>query len=196
MKNIFLASSFSDVYLDFKNSIKESLSGKTVTFIPTASNPEEVTFYVDNDRVAFEKLGIKVEILHIDKESYEVIKNTLNRNDYIFISGGNTFYLLQELKRTQTDKIIKKLINQGKLYIGSSAGAIVLGPELNYIEDLDDRSKAPNLVDTQGIGIINFSVLPHFTNEPFSKVTKDIFANFHQKLVLVPLTNSQFIYIN
>lgn len=196
MKNIFLASSFSDVYLDFKNSIKESLSGKTVTFIPTASNPEEITFYVDNDRLAFEKLGIKVEILNIDKESYETIENTLNKNDYIFISGGNTFYLLQELKRSKADEIIKKLINQGKLYIGSSAGAIVLGPELNYIKSLDDCSKAPNLVDTKGIGIINISILPHFGDEPFSTVTKDIFVNFHQKLVLVPLTNKQFIYIN
>ncbi|MDX8164381.1 Type 1 glutamine amidotransferase-like domain-containing protein [Acinetobacter pittii] len=196
MKNLFLASSFSDVYLDFKNSIKESLSGKTVTFIPTASIPEEITFYVDNDKVAFEKLGIKIEILNIDKESYEVIENTLNKNDYIFISGGNTFYLLQELKRTKTDEIIKKLINQGKLYIGSSAGAIVLAHELDYIKSLDDCSKAPDLVDTKGMGIINFSVLPHFGDEPFSAVTKDIFFNLHQKLVLIPLTNKQFIYIN
>ncbi|OJK06302.1 peptidase [Acinetobacter baumannii] len=196
MKNLFLASSFSDVYLDFKNSIKESLLGKTVTFIPTASIPEEITFYVDNDKVAFEKLGIKIEILNIDKESYEVIENTLNKNDYIFISGGNTFYLLQELKRTKTDEIIKKLINQGKLYIGSSAGAIVLAHELDYIKSLDDCSKAPDLVDTKGMGIINFSVLPHFGDEPFSAVTKDIFFNFHQKLVLIPLTNKQFIYIN
>lgn len=100
------------------------------------------------------------------------------------------------MKRTKTDEIIKKLINQGKLYIGSSAGAIVLAHELDYIKSLDDCSKAPDLVDTKGMGIINFSVLPHFGDEPFSAVTKDIFFNFHQKLVLIPLTNKQFIYIN
>lgn len=196
MKNLFLASSFSDVYLDFKNSMKESLVGKTVTFIPTASKPEEITFYVDNDKLAFEKLGIKVEVLNIDQESYETIEKTLNKNDYIFISGGNTFYLLQELKRSNADKIIAKLINQGKLYIGSSAGSIILGPELNYIESLDDRSKAPELMDTKGIGIINISILPHFGDEPFSEVTKEIFTNFNQELVLVPLNNKQFFYIS
>ena len=84
MKNIFLTSSFADVYLDFKNTIKDSLVGKTVTFIPTASKPEEVTFYVDNDRLAFEKLGMKVEILNIEQENYETIEKTLNKNDYIF----------------------------------------------------------------------------------------------------------------
>lgn len=196
MKNMFLASSFADVYLDFKNSIKESLIGKTVTFIPTASKPEEITFYVDNDKAAFENLGMKVEILNIDQESYETIENTLNKNDYIFVSGGNTFYLLQELKRSNVDQLLIKLINRGKLYIGSSAGAMVIGPELDYIKSLDDYSKAPDLIDTKGLGIINISILPHFGEEPFSELTKEIFINFHQKLVLAPMNNKQFIYMN
>ncbi|MEQ1345800.1 Type 1 glutamine amidotransferase-like domain-containing protein [Acinetobacter seifertii] len=196
MKNIFLTSSFADVYLDFKNTIKDSLVGKTVTFIPTASKPEEVTFYVDNDRLAFEKLGMKVEILNIEQENYETIEKTLNKNDYIFISGGNTFYLLQELKKCQADKIISNLINQGKLYIGSSAGSIVLAPDIEYIKTMDDSSKAPELSDTKAMGIINFSILPHFGNEPFSDITQQIFNNFHQKIVLVPLNNQQFIFID
>lgn len=196
MKKIFLTSSFSDVYMDFKNAISESVAGKSVTFIPTASIPEEVKFYVDDDRLAFEKLGMRVEILNIDQENIDTIKDTLHRNDYIFVSGGNTFYLLQELKRSKTDKIIENLINEGKLYIGSSAGSIILGPELNYIESLDDASKAPNLLDTKGMGVINFSILPHFEDAPFEEVTKEIFKKFHRRLVLVPLTNKQFIYIN
>lgn len=196
MKNIFLTSSFADVYLDFKNTIKDSLVGKTVTFIPTASKPEEVTFYVDNDRLAFEKLGMKVEILNIEEENYETIEKTLNKNDYIFISGGNTFYLLQELKKSQADKIISNLINQGKPYIGSSAGSIVLAPDIEYIKTMDDSSKAPELSDTKAMGIINFSILPHFGNEPFSDITQQIFNNFHQKIVLVPLNNQQFIFID
>ncbi|MCG8283344.1 Type 1 glutamine amidotransferase-like domain-containing protein [Acinetobacter seifertii] len=196
MKNIFLTSSFADVYQDFKNTIKDSLIGKTVTFIPTASKPEEVTFYVDNDRLAFEKLGMKVEILNIEQENYETIEKTLNKNDYIFISGGNTFYLLQELKKSQADKIISNLINQGKPYIGSSAGSIVLAPDIEYIKTMDDSSKAPELSDTKAMGIINFSILPHFGNEPFSDITQQIFNNFHQKIVLVPLNNQQFIFID
>lgn len=196
MKNIFLTSSFADVYLDFKNTIKDSLVGKTVTFIPTASKPEEVTFYVDKDRLAFEKLGMKVEILNIEQENYETIEKTLNKNDYIFISGGNTFYLLQELKKSQADKIISNLINQGKPYIGSSAGSIVLAPDIEYIKTMDDSPKAPELSDTKAMGIINFSILPHFGNEPFSDITQQIFNNFHQKIVLVPLNNQQFIFID
>ena len=113
-----------------------------------------------------------------------------------FISGGNTFYLLQELKKCQADKIISNLINQGKPYIGSSAGSIVLAPDIEYIKTMDDSSKAPELSDTKAMGIINFSILPHFGNEPFSDITQQIFNNFHQKIVLVPLNNQQFIFID
>ncbi|HCH7477826.1 MULTISPECIES: Type 1 glutamine amidotransferase-like domain-containing protein [Acinetobacter] len=196
MKNLFLTSSFADVYLDFKNSIDGPLIGKTVTFIPTASKLEEVTFYVDEDRLAFEKLGMIVEILDIDQSSYEIIEKTLNKNDYIFVSGGNTFFLLQELRKSQTDEIISKLINQGKPYIGSSAGSIILAPDIEYIKNMDDASKAPELSSTTALGIINFSILPHFKEEPFSDITQEIFSHFYEKTVLVPLTNTQFICIN
>lgn len=196
MKNLFLAASFADVYLDFAQHIHFPLTGKSVTFIPTASQPEHVTFYVEDGKKAFEKLGIQVEVLNIDEQDYETIEATLNRNDFIFVSGGNTFYLLQELRRSHADKIITRLINQGKLYIGSSAGSIVLGPDLEYIKTMDDPSKAPDLLDTQGLGIVNFSILPHFKEQPFSDITLQIFNKFCAEQVLVPLSNKQFVYIN
>lgn len=196
MKKLFLTSSFSDVYLDFQACIQDELRGKTVSFIPTASKPESVTFYVENDRLAFEKLGMKVDILNIDEEDPQTIEMTLKRNDYIFVSGGNTFYLLQELRRSKTDQVICNLIQQGKPYIGSSAGSIVLGEDLEYIKSMDDFSKAPDLNDTQGLGMIPFAILPHFGDAPFTETTDKIFTDFHQKLVLVPLHNRQFVYLD
>lgn len=46
MKNLFLTSSFKDVVPLFTE-FESNLQGKTVTFIPTASTVEEVTFYVE-----------------------------------------------------------------------------------------------------------------------------------------------------
>ncbi|WP_252346614.1 Type 1 glutamine amidotransferase-like domain-containing protein, partial [Listeria monocytogenes] len=40
------------------------------------------------------------------------------KNDFIYVTGGNTFFLLQELKRTGADKLILEEIAKGKLYIG------------------------------------------------------------------------------
>ena len=97
MRKLFLASSFSEAASLFPKFAGEEIKGKRITFIPTASLVEEVRFYVDDDRKAFEELGIIVEELEITTASPDKILEVLNRNDYIFVSGGNTFYLLQEL---------------------------------------------------------------------------------------------------
>lgn len=65
-------------------------------------------FYVADGREALEKLGMIVEILEISNSSQLEIMNKLESNEIRYISGGNTFFLLQELKRTGADKIIKK----------------------------------------------------------------------------------------
>ena len=52
MKKIFLASSFADVANLFEKFTGGECSGKTVTFIPTASLTEEVTFYVNAGKEA------------------------------------------------------------------------------------------------------------------------------------------------
>lgn len=91
MLKMFLASSFIDVVELFEKFADEDLQGKTVTFIPTASIPEEVTHYVNTAREGFKKLGVVIEDLDVAVGSPEEIKEKLERNDFIYVSGGNTF---------------------------------------------------------------------------------------------------------
>lgn len=129
MKKLFLSSSFSDVSDLFSNCINENLKGKRVTFIPTASIQETVNFYVEAGKQALKNLGLIVDELEISTASSQEIKQKLEQNHYIYVTGGNTFFLLQWLKKTGADRIIVEQIGLGKLYIGESAGAIVLSPQ-------------------------------------------------------------------
>ncbi|MEG1408151.1 MAG: Type 1 glutamine amidotransferase-like domain-containing protein, partial [Ruthenibacterium sp.] len=131
MKKMFLVSSFKDVASIFEKFEKNS-KGKRVTFIPTASNVEKVVFYVDSGKKELEKLGMIIDELDISTASSQDIKDKLVNNDYIYITGGNTFFLLQELKRTGADLIITEQVNKGKLYIGESAGAMITSPNIEY----------------------------------------------------------------
>ena len=96
MKKMFLTSSFSDVASKL-NDFEKDLKGKTVTFIPTASIVEKVVFYVKSGRKALEDLGMIIDELEISTATTEEIRNKLESNDYIYVTGGNTFFLLQEL---------------------------------------------------------------------------------------------------
>lgn len=194
MKNLFLTSSFKDVVPLFTE-FESNLQGKTVTFIPTASKVEEVVFYVEAGKKALEDLGLIVEELDVATETLEEITSTLKKNDFIYITGGNTFFLLQELKRTGADKLILEEIAKGKLYIGESAGAVIMSPNISYIQSMDSVKKATNLTNYDALNLVDFSILPHYNNAPFKEVTQKIVANYAGKPTMRPISNQEAIFV-
>lgn len=194
-KNIFLASSFADVSELLIKSIKDKINGQKVTFIPTASIHEEVTFYIDEDKKALENLGLIVDELEISTATEDEIASKIRANDYIYISGGNTFFLLKELKRTGTDKILIEQINAGKLYIGESAGSIILSPNIEYVKEMDDY-KAVTLESYDSLNLISFYPLPHYKDFPFQECTEKIVSKFSEKINLCPFNNTEAILLS
>ncbi len=195
MKNLFLSSSFTDVATLLPVLTGEKLKGKKVTFIPTAAVHEKVNFYVKSGKRVLEELGLLVEELEIGTATQGDIWNKLQNNDYIYVTGGNTFFLLQELKRTGVDKIIIEQINAGKVYIGESAGSIIMAPDIEYVMDMDDSSSAIGLEDYTALGVIPFYPLPHYTNYPFKKTVEKIISKYESALALKPISNSQVILV-
>lgn len=190
MKRIFLAASFNDVcplFADFKRNIK----GKTVTFIPTASMVENVVFYVEAGKKALEKLGAIVDELELSTATAEEIRTKLKNNDIIYVTGGNTFFLLKELKRTGADKIIIEEVNAGKLYIGESAGAMVTAANIEYAKGMDNPKKAPGLLDFDALNLVDFYTVPHYTNFPFKKAAQKIVSQYSSELKLLPISNHE-----
>lgn len=192
---LFLASYFAKVAPLLPNFLHEDCSGKSVAFIPTASNVEAVTFYIGADKKAMQKLGLTIHELDISKEPKEDIERTLRECDYIFVDGGNTFYLLQELKRTGSDKLVAEHIKAGKPYIGASAGSMILSPDISYVQAMDNPKKAPELENFRALGVIDFYPLPHVNNFPFKKAAKKIQEQYSGQLELCPIDNSQVILV-
>ena len=197
MKRLFLCSSFADVanlLIDFAN---EDLKGKIIAFIPTASLTEPIRFYVKTGKKALEKVGMIVEEVEITQFSNEEISSILHKCDYIYITGGNTFFLLQELKRKGVDKIISEQVKSGKLYIGESAGAIIASPDTEYMKNVnfDPIEKAPELEDYSSLGLVDFYIIPHYGNFPFKKKGEKVIQLYNEKLQLIPISNKQAIFI-
>ena len=195
MKKLFLSSSFDDVAHRLPAFIGDKLAGKVVTFIPTANVPQDYDGYVVSARAAFEALGLIIDELEVSTASASDIQSKLTQNDYIYVSGGNSFFLLQELKRTGADQLIIDQVNQGKLYIGESAGSIITSPDIAYISAMDSTKKAPELTSTQGLHLVDFYTLPHATNEPFEDDAQEIIAAYGEKIKLNPISNDQVILV-
>ena len=63
--------------------------------------------------------GFTVTDVDIKLYSKKDLENTLSNKDIIFVAGGTTTYLLQQAVKSGFDRIVKKLINNGIIYIGS-----------------------------------------------------------------------------
>lgn len=194
MKKLFLVSSFKDVANLFTE-FEKDLSGKTVTFIPTASKVEKVVFYVNAGRKALEEMGLTIDELEISTATIDEIRSKIKTNDFIYVTGGNTFYLLQELKRTGTDKIIIDEVNSGKLYIGESAGAMVVSANVEYAKGMDSVKKAPDLESLEALDLVEFYTVPHYTNPPFEKSAQKIIDTYSSSLHLTPISNKDAILV-
>ena len=95
--NIFLPASFADVADLFVAFTQGECSGKRVTLIPTACLAEEVNAYLIAAKDALVEAGLVIDELEVSTASRQAIAGKRERNDYIYVAGGNTFFLLQEL---------------------------------------------------------------------------------------------------
>ena len=195
MKKMFLSSSFKDVAPIFEK-FEENLTGKSITFIPTASNVESVIFYVKSGKKALEKMGLFVDELDVSNATKEEIVDKLTKNDYIYITGGNTFFLLQKLRRSGADKIIIEQVNAGKVYIGESASAMVASPDIEYAGVMDSMKKAPGLVDFEGLNLVAFYTVPHHNTAPFKKSVERIIEKYSSTLTLYPINNKAAVLVD
>ena len=194
MKRMFLVSMFQNVSGLLKS--VEDVKGQTVTYIPIASKVEKLGFFVRIGKWALRFSGMKVEELDIGKATYEQSKATLAKNEIIYIAGGNTFFLLQELRRTRTDQLIIEEVRKGKLYIGESAGAIVVCPDIGYSAVMDDPKQAPDLTDYAGLDLIDFYVVPHYQNREFKDAADKMVQSNEDQKETVAIKDHQAIWIN
>ena len=188
---LFLCSHFSSV----GSLIKEEIANRKVVFIPTASLREGYTGYVGSARKLFKKLGAAVTEIDISTEAYSTIQSVFEDADVIYFTGGNSFFLMDQLRKTGTDELLKKELAKGKLMIGESAGAIICAPTIQYIEQMDEKPEDYSQEDDAGLDLIDFYVLPHYLTAPFKKVTEKIMTEFSD-LNLCPINNHQGIVID
>ncbi len=177
-----------------------SLLGKpfdqvTVALIPNAKDyySKRAWEFTLNNRIEYMKsFGLNSEVVNLkDYTEGSILKNKLSKYDLIWASGGNTFMLRYEMKRSGFDQIIQDLLNQGVVYGGDSAGALVAGLSIDGIESADEPEFAEEVINS-GIGIVPFSILPHTDNPEFSKVVP-AFKELHQDEEIIELNDSQAV---
>ncbi len=100
-QKMFLTSITTTKILDLVTQSFKLLPGKTkVAFIPTAAKPYENKEFVEEDKENWIKAGYQFVEVYLENKNEEQLYEELKNYDIIYCSGGNTFYLLQEVLST------------------------------------------------------------------------------------------------
>lgn len=144
------------------NLFKEISNGKRVIIIANAA-PYGTGNYVARENVKenFLKVGAKeVDIVDLDKDNVNIILDY----DIIYVLGGNITNLIELNKDTNFKEVLIKFLEKG-LYIGESAGSMILGNDLKYIYDLKKGTKPKYdvILDSyEGLGLVDMYLYPHY----------------------------------
>lgn len=130
---------------------------KELIFIPYA-RPEGITHdeYTKVAVSAFNRLSIKVRGLHEFKNPIEALKIAQG----IFVGGGNTFVLLNQLYKNKLIEPLREAVIQGTPYLGTSAGSNICGPSIATTNDMP-IVYPPSF---NALGFVPFNINPHYLN--------------------------------
>ena len=194
---LFLTSSSSVVSSKVISLLPFKPAGKTIGYIRTAAFPDgDVPSTLNKEMEALENMGFKVKSIDLAKLEPDDMEQAFSECDLFWVCGGNTLYLLQEVRRSGFDNFVTKKISDGIPYVGSSAGSILLGPDVEFERLACDITEAPNLTSFEGLNLFPFSTYVHF-EAPWAKdVYEDILKfSLDNSKSFITLHDNQFIYV-
>ena len=173
--------------LDF---IEKQPDQTRVAYIPVASEVEEDKSYAEADRQELVDIGFKVVDVDIKNPNEH---DRLDNCDIIYVEGGNTFYLLDHVRKSGFDIKLKQLLDQGKVYVGVSAGSILAGQSIE-VSRYGDKDRC-GVTDSTGLKMVPFSITPHY-NQDLEDGTAEKIKKFAEAGdPLVAITDSQAVLV-
>ncbi len=181
-----------------RDAIQEFVTDITtpLLFVPYAADKNEWDGYTDKVRAFFKTLNVPVSGIHRVPE-----KRILTDHQAIFVGGGNTFRLLNELQQQELLPQIREAVLGGKMkYMGSSAGTNLATRSICTTNDMPIVYPKGGF---DGLNLFTQQINPHYLDpEPESRhkgETRDQrLAEFHQMndTAVVGLREGAYISIN
>ncbi len=156
----FLTSVYANVADELPKLLTEIPENVTVAFIASAADVYENKWFVDADRNTLIVQGFKIKEISLSSNA-EALEKEIIGCSVLFVAGGNTFYLLQQVRESGFDKVIKKLVDTSVVYVGSSAGSLLVTPTIAIAGVEPGDENIPGLTDLTALGLVDFEISPH-----------------------------------
>src|SRR3989344_4002527 len=155
-----------EIRTDFLSLLPVKVSEAKAVFIVTGAYGEPPETYggaepwwLIRDRKTLYDSGIThVEDLDLRGKTKAQLEKILADKDIIFVSGGNTFFLLYWARQSGFDVLVPKFVKQGVLYVGASAGSYLACSSIEMALWKEPTRDRFGLTDTRGLGLAPFLI--------------------------------------
>ncbi len=194
MSTLFLTSAgiVPEVRKEFLSLLKKKPQDVNVLSITTAAFGEaKDPWWLKKDRELLHNCGIKnIEEYDLKDKTEKDVQKAFEGKDIVFVNGGNTFYLLHHVRNCKFDKILKKFLDSRGLYVGVSAGTILVNPTIEIAGWKNIDTNKVGLRDITALNFVPFLTFVHFTEEYRKLVDEE---SKKTKCAIVALTDTQAI---
>ncbi len=135
----------------------------SITYIPSQSDDSDMTWFRKKEEY-YQNLGVEnLFYFDIDLQYNENKIEEAFLKDAIFLSGGNTFYFLNLLKKRNIINRIQEYVKNGGVLIGVSAGSILMSPTIQIAKFGDDNEIG--IKDLSSLCLVDFDFYPHYSGD-------------------------------
>jgi dipeptidase E len=143
----------------------------------------------------FSEIGFRTSLVNLKAESGKKLKDELVKHSLVWVMGGNSFYLNQLAHQSGFNNLITDLMSAGLVYGGESAGAVLACPTLHGVQLLDDPKDASEVI-WEGLGLVEFGVVPHWGMEKYADLLEQCRKEMAGYVTVRTLTNEQALIVN
>lgn len=165
-----------------------------VAFIPTAAAPYEDKWFMENDLQTYKALGYQIHELDLKEKNIDQLREATKGIDVVFVSGGSALYLLEHVQKSGFDQLVPELLDQGTIYAGASAGAMLVAPTLEPAKGFDEGLQL-DLQSYDGLGLVDYLLMPHFDSPKYADAWQQVQKEHEGMVEFRPLRDDQAMLI-
>lgn len=121
-------------------------------------------FFEDYKNIVIEE-GYNLEEIDIEGKTEVELREFFKNKNVIHIEGGNTYYLLKIIRETGFDRILKDLLDEGKVYIGTSAGSYIMCPTIEVTNWNMSGKDRFGVTDFTALNYVPFVLKVHYKDD-------------------------------
>lgn len=140
-----------------------------------AVEPGDKRWFFDEMQNLSRLVGGEIDLINLLALDVQTIEARMVFADVIYVVGGMTDYLMTVFERTGFRELLKSKLLNGKVYVGASAGSMVMGRRINA-EGYKDvyRKGEQDFGVNEYLALVDFSIFPHLNSPLWTRNRVDV----------------------